>query len=159
MKVTLQNTLNKEQEEYKENSGITDMQNVDNTFNRAIDFKKFSDYMNKFIKNDYKDGCIKTTYNFHRNTGLFNAFDTDEQVRLNTYLLKQSGVVEYKRIDKTKEVQTILGKRIIYARLIIFKKEDDYSIAGALCPMSLNVGYMPADDEITTLEIRYRNNK
>lgn len=155
-KIKLQLGLDDLQKQQKEKSGITDTYNANGTFDRKINMQKFRKHMNKFMKNDYKDGLNKVTYNFHKEGGLFNAFDTDEDVALNTVLHTQQGFNEYKRLDKRNEVETILGKKIVSAQLVVFKKEGYYELDGSMDPMSINVGYIPADDESTRLEVIYR---
>lgn len=147
--------LNDQQKQQKEKSGITDTPN-ENGFNRHVDLEKFRKHMNAFLKNDYKDRLKSVTYNVHRDTGIFNAFDTVEQVNINTFLFVIQGFAEHKRLDKKEEVETILSEKIISAQLVVFKKQGHYELAGSFDPMSLNVGYIPADDELTRLEVIYR---
>ncbi len=155
MKIKLQLGLNDHQKKQKEKSGVTDTP-LEKGFNRQIDLEKFRKHMNKFLRDDYSDGLKRVTYNVHRDAGLFNAFDLDEQVNLNTFLLTAQGFVEYNRLDKKEEIEAILGKKITSAQLVVFKREGYYELAGSLDPMCITIGYVPADDELTRLEVVYR---
>lgn len=119
---------------------------------------KYRSYVREFIKQDLKDG-IKSQYYAHIvNQREFTAYD-ELMFRQAVELYKKQGIVEYKRIDKTKILNDFYRKsfdktRVLSAELIVYKKVGDYQLFGFNDFLSQCLGYLPADDEYTILYVK-----
>lgn len=116
---------------------------------------KYANYMKKFLSNDKKDGINFAWYFNHMATSVFMALDTLAEFVSQVSLYAKQGMVEYKRLDKRSEINLLLGKSVKSAELIVFKNRGNYDNLSS-DPMSIALGYMPADDEVCILELIYQ---
>ncbi len=137
--------LNKFLKKLEEKSNLSGSIKISNG-KELILLPKYKEYMVDFIKNDKKDDVKEQWYCNYTLTNTFMAYDKIgyENAKL---LYNAQGLIEYKRVDKSSE---LVGNK--KTELIVFKKRGDYN-CGAQCPMSLSLGYMPADDEMVMLHI------